>query len=100
MEAEIAFILSADLDDDVSLDAVRRAAGMARPPSRSSTRGVRDWSISIVDTVADNGSAGLFVIGEPAVPAASIDFVSRTMELAEDGVTVSRGCGRTAWAAR
>jgi len=93
VEAEIAFILSADLDDDVSEDAVRRAAGMARPAIEIVDSRVRDWSISIVDTVADNGSAGLFVIGEPAVPAAGIDFVSRTMELAEDGVTVSRGCG-------
>jgi 2-keto-4-pentenoate hydratase len=24
---------------------------------------VRDWSISIVDTIADNGSSALFVLG-------------------------------------
>ncbi|TXI52378.1 MAG: 2-keto-4-pentenoate hydratase [Mycobacterium sp.] len=93
VEAEIAFILSADLDDDVSPDAVRRAAGTARPAIEIVDSRVRDWSISIVDTVADNGSAGLFVIGEPAVPAADIDFVSRTMELTEDGVAVSHGRG-------
>lgn len=93
VEAEIAFILSADLDDDLSDEAVRRAAGVALPAIEIVDSRIRDWSIGIVDTVADNGSSALFVLGEPAVSAIEIDFVSRTMTLTEDGVTVSQGCG-------
>lgn len=93
VEAEIAFILSADLDDDLSDEAVRRAAGVALPAIEIVDSRIRDWSIGIVDTVADNGSSALFVLGDRSVPAADIDFVSRTMRLTEDGVTVSQGCG-------
>ncbi|ORW28673.1 2-keto-4-pentenoate hydratase [Mycobacterium palustre] len=93
VEAEIAFILSADLDDDLSEQAIRRAAGVAVPAIEIVDSRVRDWSISIVDTIADNGSAALFVLGEPSVGADNIDFYSRTMTLTEDGVRVSQGRG-------
>lgn len=93
VEAEIAFILSADLDDDLSDDAVRAAAGVAVPAIEIVDSRIRDWSIGIVDTVADNGSSALFVLGENRIPVAEIDFVSRTMQLTEDGATVSRGRG-------
>lgn len=93
VEGEIAFILSADLDDDLSDHAIRLAAGTALPAIEIVDSRVRDWSISIVDTVADNGSAGLFVLGEPAVAAADLDFVSRTLTMTEDGAVVSEGRG-------
>jgi 2-keto-4-pentenoate hydratase len=93
VEAEVAFILSADLDDDLSESTVRLAAGVAVPAIEIVDSRVRDWSISIVDTIADNGSSALFVLGEPAVPALDIDFVSRTMQLTEDGVAISQGRG-------
>lgn len=93
VEAEIAFILSADLNDDLSEEAVRAAAGVALPAIEIVDSRIRDWSIGIVDTVADNGSSALFVLGEPAVAAGDIDFVSRTMVLTEDGATVSQGRG-------
>ncbi len=93
VEAEIAFILSADLDDDFSEEAIRAAAGVALPAIEIVDSRIRDWSIGIVDTVADNGSSALFVLGEPRIPVADIDFVSRTMVLTEDGATVSQGRG-------
>lgn len=93
VEAEIAFILSADLDDDLSDEAVRAAAGLAVPAIEIVDSRIKDWSIGIVDTVADNGSSALFVLGEARVPVADVDFVSRTMQLTEDGTQVSQGRG-------
>ncbi|MCX2932339.1 fumarylacetoacetate hydrolase family protein [Mycobacterium sp. CVI_P3] len=93
VEAEIAFILSDDLIDDLCDDAVRAAAGVAVPAIEIVDSRIRDWKISIVDTIADNGSSALFVLGDPQNPAADIDFVSRTMQLTEDGATISQGCG-------
>ena len=93
VEAEIAFILSADLDDDLSEEAIRAAAGVAVPAIEIVDSRIRDWSIGIVDTVADNGSSALFVLGESRIPVADIDFVSRAMTLTEDGAVVSQGRG-------
>ncbi|MGA9490654.1 MAG: fumarylacetoacetate hydrolase family protein [Mycobacterium sp.] len=93
VEAEIAFILAEDLDGDLSESRIRAAAGVAMPAIEIVDSRVRDWSISIVDTVADNGSSALFVLGSNAVAAHDLDFVSRTMRLTQDGQVVSTGRG-------
>lgn len=92
VEAEIAFILAEDLDGDLSEARLRSAAGVAVPAIEIVDSRVRDWSISIVDTIADNGSSALFVLGSE-VAAADIDFATRTMRLTQDDVTVSTGRG-------
>jgi 2-keto-4-pentenoate hydratase len=92
VEAEIAFILADDLDGDLSESRIRGAAGVAVPAIEIVDSRVRDWSISIVDTIADNGSSALFVLGSETV-AADLDFASRTMQLTQDGVVVSTGQG-------
>jgi 2-keto-4-pentenoate hydratase len=93
VEAEVAFILAEDLDGDLSESRIRAAAGVAVPAIEIVDSRVRDWSISIVDTIADNGSSALFVLGSEVVAAADLDFASRTMRLTQDGVVVSTGRG-------
>jgi 2-keto-4-pentenoate hydratase len=93
VEAEIAFLLADDLDGDLSESRIRAAAGVAVPAIEIVDSRVRDWSISIVDTIADNGSSALFVLSSQTVAAADIDFASLTMRLTQDGVPVSVGRG-------
>jgi 2-keto-4-pentenoate hydratase len=93
VEAEIAFILAEDLDGDLSESRLRAAAGVAVAAIEIVDSRVRDWSISIVDTIADNGSSALFVLGSEVVAAADLDFGSRAMRLSQDGVVVSTGTG-------
>jgi len=93
VEAEIAFILAEDLEGDLSDSRIRAAAGIAMPAIEIVDSRVRDWSISIVDTIADNGSSALFVLGSEVAAAADLDFVSRTMRLTQDGDVVSAGRG-------
>jgi 2-keto-4-pentenoate hydratase len=93
VEAEIAFVLTEDLDGELSAETVRRAAGCAVAAIEIVDSRVRDWSISIVDTIADNGSSALFVLGEQRIPVQEIDVVSATMTMTEDGRTVSTGRG-------
>ncbi|HXY67760.1 MAG TPA: fumarylacetoacetate hydrolase family protein [Mycobacterium sp.] len=93
VEAEIAFILAEDLEGDLSDSRIRAAAGIAMPAIEIVDSRVRDWSISIVDTIADNGSSALFVLGSEVAAAADLDFVSRTMRLTQDDVVVSSGRG-------
>jgi 2-keto-4-pentenoate hydratase len=91
--AEIAFILAEDLDGDLSESRRRGAAGVAVPAIEIVDSRVRDWSISIVDTIADNGSSALFAPGSGAAAASDLDFASRTMRLTQDGAVVSTGTG-------
>jgi 2-keto-4-pentenoate hydratase len=93
VEAEIAFILADDLDGDLSESRIRAAASVAVPAIEIVDSRVRDWSISIIDTIADNGSSALFVLGSEATASTDLDFASRTMRLTQDGVVVSTGRG-------
>lgn len=94
IEAELAFVLGADIDSpDPTLDEVAAAVAEVRPALEIVDSRVAGWDISIADTVADNASSGLFVLGEPALALADLDPVAVTMTLTQDGAEVSSGNG-------
>jgi len=55
---------------------------------------VRDWDIRITDTVADNGSSGLFMLGEHRVTLNEFDPAGVQMSLTKDGTVASTGAGK------
>jgi 2-keto-4-pentenoate hydratase len=64
VEAEIAFVLAEDLvDGDLDADQVRGAIDYAVAALEICGSRVAGWDISFGDTVADNASAGAFVLG-------------------------------------
>lgn len=93
IEAEIAFILGEDLGGAPSESQLKAALGVALPALEIVDSRVRDWSISIVDTIADNGSSALFVLGSPGLVAGEVDLSACRMRLSEDGSLVSTGRG-------
>ncbi len=69
IEAEVAFVLSASLDTpgaDGAFEpaAVAAAVGQVLPALEIVDSRIAGWDISFADTVADNASAGLYVLGE------------------------------------
>ncbi|WP_340537830.1 2-keto-4-pentenoate hydratase [Nocardioides sp. GXZ039] len=94
VEAEIAFGLSEDLDgDDLDLDRVRAAIGWAAPALEICDSRIREWDISFGDTVADNASAGLFVLGEARLPLDRVEPREVTMTMSVTGQETSTGTG-------
>jgi 2-keto-4-pentenoate hydratase len=92
IEAEIAFVLSADLDTDIDDATARAAVGQVRPALEIVDSRIAAWDITLVDTVADNASSGLYVLGEPAPPPGDLREVVMTMADGT-GATVSTGSG-------
>lgn len=94
IEAEIAFVLSHDLDQpDMDVAAVKRAVDHVVPALEIVDSRIKDWDISIVDTVADNASSALFVLGDQYSSLGNLDLSSVTMTLTADGEQVSDGNG-------
>jgi len=94
IEAEIAFVIERDLDrPDLTPAEVRAAVGVALPALEIVDSRIAGWDITIADTVADNASSGLFVLGDARVPLSSWDPVTVKMTLWEDGREVSEGTG-------
>jgi 2-keto-4-pentenoate hydratase len=96
IEAEIAFVLETDLDDDpaaLRLERVRAAVAYAVPALEIVDSRIADWDITITDTVADNASSGLFVLGTERVGLNRFEPVEARMRLYTDGTLASEGTG-------
>ncbi|MFI6094289.1 2-keto-4-pentenoate hydratase [Lentzea sp. NPDC051213] len=93
VEAEVALVLAEDLPlGGYGPEDVRRAVRFVLPSLEIVDSRVADWDIGIVDTVADNASAGLFVLGSP-VPLGGLDLPSVQMSMSRNGEVVSTGTG-------
>ncbi|MFE3000226.1 2-keto-4-pentenoate hydratase [Nocardia sp. NPDC059246] len=94
VEAELAFVLGADLDLD-QLDAltVRGAVAYAVPAVEIVDSRIADWDISFADTVADNASSGWFALGSDRLSLDEFDPWEVEMTMAIDGEIVSTGTG-------
>jgi 2-keto-4-pentenoate hydratase len=93
VEAEVAFVLSTDLDGDLDLAAVRAAVAYAVPALEIVDSRVTDWDITIVDTVADNGSSAMFVLGAQQLSLDAFEPKEVEMTMTIDEQVVSRGTG-------
>jgi 2-keto-4-pentenoate hydratase len=94
VEAEVAFVLATDIDDpDADAHSVRDAVAHCRPALEIVDSRITDWDITLVDTVADNASSGLYVLGPARVPLRSFEPRACTMTMTADGIEVSTGSG-------
>jgi len=94
VEAEIAFVLERDLTAErLSLAQVAASIAYALPAIEIVDSRVRDWKISIYDTIADNASSGLFVLGGTPRKIDAFDLKLCGMRLEHRGEPVSTGCG-------
>ena len=95
VEAEIAFVLGSDLPErPVVASDVLRATDFVVAAIEIVDSRIRDWNISIVDTVADNASSGMFVLGSSPKSLRDIDDLRAcSMEVLANGEVVSAGTG-------
>jgi 2-keto-4-pentenoate hydratase len=94
IEAEVAFVLDADLDGPISPASTRAAVGSVVAALEIVDSRIADWDITLVDTIADNASCGLYVLGAHPVPLGSLDLRDVAMTMRDQsGAVVSRGTG-------
>lgn len=97
VEAEVAFRLAQDIapatEDEITLELVREAVESAMPALEIVDSRIENWDITFTDTVADNASSGLFVIGSDARSLAELEPRDVVMELRINGEVRSSGTG-------
>ena len=94
VEGEIVFKLKADLTGPgVTREAVLAATEWVAPGFEIVDSRIDDWQIRMADTVADNASCGLFIVGERRTSPDDVDLASLRMELCRNGEPAGSGIG-------
>ncbi|MFT0891487.1 2-keto-4-pentenoate hydratase [Pseudochelatococcus sp. G4_1912] len=93
-EGEIAFVLERDLTtENPSLAEVVRATAYALPALEIIDTRIANWDLDIVDTIADNASSGLYVLGATPRKIDQLDLQMCGMVIEKNGDPVSFGAG-------
>ena len=94
VEAEIAFVLERDLTvEQATVADLMRSIAYATAAIEIVGSRIANWDIRLVDTVADNASSGLFVLGNTPYRLAGLDLRVCTMQMTRGEETVSTGVG-------
>lgn len=93
-EAEIAFLLKKDLQGPGVTDAdVLDATDCILPCFEIVDSRIHDWKIKIQDTVADNASCGVFVLGNERIDPHHVDLPNLVVNVFKNGKPLSTGKG-------
>ena len=96
-EGEIAFLLKKTLQGPgvTAADVLAATEGVMACFEIVDSR-IRDWKIKIQDTVADNASCGVLVLGDRLVDVRDVDLATCGMVLEKNGEIVATGAGAAA----
>jgi 2-keto-4-pentenoate hydratase len=94
IEAEIAFVIGRDLNVEIpgQVDVIN-AIAYALPALEVVGSRIADWNIRIGDTIADNASSGVYVLGSTPRSLSDFDLRLCGMVLQRHGEPVSVGAG-------
>jgi 2-oxopent-4-enoate/cis-2-oxohex-4-enoate hydratase len=96
-EGEIAFQLARDLvGPGITPSDVLAATECVMPCFEVVDSRIEGWKIRIQDTVADNASSGLFVVGAAKVDPRKVDFYTCGIVVKKNGEILSTGAGAAA----
>lgn len=94
VEAEVAFILGADLPStSTHIADVLRATAFVLPAIEVVDSRVAGWDIRVTDTIADNASSGAVVLGTTPRSLDGFDLTALGVSLEHEGQPVSTGSG-------
>lgn len=94
VEGEIAFVLKEDLThENITLVELMNAIDYALPALEVVDSAIEDWKITIADTIADNASSALYVLGTTPLKLEDLDLTLEGMVLTKNGEHASIGVG-------
>jgi len=93
-EGEVAFVIGRDLGDaHLTWAQFLRGIEYLLPAIEIVDSAIDEWKITLVDTVADNASSGLYVLGLEPKRLGDVSLAGLGMDFRKNGQTVSVGSG-------
>lgn len=97
VEGEIAFFLKKDLTGpNVTVEDVLDATEYVVAALEIVDSRVAGWKIKLCDTIADNASSGLYVLGDKKIPPHQLDLKEEKMSFYKNNQLINEGVGKAA----
>ena len=97
VEGEIAFFLKKDLTGpNVTVEDVLDATEYVVAALEIVDSRVADWKIKLCDTIADNASSGLYVLGDKKISPHQLDLKEEKMAFYKNEQLINEGIGKAA----
>ncbi len=94
VEPEVAFVLKKPLTGPgVTVHEALRAVDFVLPALEIVDSRIRDWTIGLYDTIADNASSGAVVLGSTPTDVGALDLRLAGATLHRNGVVIGTGAG-------
>jgi 2-keto-4-pentenoate hydratase len=98
VEGELSFCLEKTLrGPGVTIADVYNATSWVVPSFEIVDSRIKDWKITLPDTIADNGSSARFVLGSRMTPISAVDMRLVGMTMEKNGELVNSGTGAEVW---
>lgn len=93
VEGELAFVLKEDLKDGAALEDVYAATDYVIPALEIVGSRIKDWKLTLVDTVSDNASCGMYLLSDIKMDPKEVDLKEVEMSLYKNGEKINSGKG-------
>ena len=93
VEGELAFILKKDLGDARTVEEVLEATEYIVPAIEIVGSRIADWKLTIVDTIADNASCGMYLLSDCKIDPNITDLKEIEMKLYKNNQLINSGFG-------
>jgi len=94
VEGEIAFVLKNDISGpNATVEDVLEATDYVTAAIEIVDSRIENWNIGIIDTVADNASSGMYILGEKKIDPSKVDLKSVEMRLYMNNQLINSGKG-------
>lgn len=93
VEGELAFILNKDINGDSTYEEIIDATEYVVPALEIVGSRIKDWKLTIVDTVADNASCGMYLLSDKKIDLKKTDLKKISMSLHKNGEKINEGVG-------
>lgn len=98
VEGELLFFLKKELKGPgLTVADVYNAVDYVVPAIEIVDSRIRNWDVTLIDTVADNGSSGKLVIGSRVTPITDVDMRLTGMTMEKNGELVNSGTTAEVW---
>lgn len=91
VEGELAFRLKSTLSGECSAEEVLAATDYVTPAIEIVGSRIKDWKLTLVDTVADNASCGMYLMSDEKFAPSAIDLTGVGLSLYKNSNLINQG---------